>query len=88
MASVISCGWRASASSRFSLAGGAEGKELIQLISALARPQIWGITCHISFKIILRQEVIIKPVLQMKNLSLREVIVDEGPALVSGRVEA
>ena len=88
MASVISCGWRASASSRFSLAGGAEGKELIQLISALARPHIWGITCRISFKIIPCQEVIIKPVLQMKNLSLREVAVDEGSALVSGRVEA
>lgn len=67
---------------------GAEGKELIQLISALARPRIWGITCRISFKIIPRQEVIIKPVLQMKNLSLREVAIDEGSALVSGRVEA
>lgn len=67
---------------------GAEGKELIQLISALARPHTCGITCHISFKIIPCQEVIIKPVLQMKNLSLRELAIDEDSALVSGRVEA
>lgn len=67
---------------------GAEGKELIQLISALARPHIWGITCHISLKIIPCQEIIIKPVLQMKNLSLRELAIDEGSALVRGRVEA
>lgn len=71
-----------------SLAGGVEGKELIQLISALARPHIWGITCHISLKIIPCQEIIIKPVLQTKNLSLRELAIDEGSALVRGRVEA
>lgn len=67
---------------------GLKERSSFKSLSALARPRTWDITCHISFKIIPCQEVIIKPVLQMKNLSLRELAIDEGSALVSDRVEA